>query len=35
MYVYHISDNKGHDSAFTLLVTKNLMENFMTLGITL
>ena len=35
MYVYHISDNKGHDSAFTLLVTKNLIKNFMTLRITL
>ena len=25
-YDYHISENKGHDSAFTLLVTKDLME---------
>ena len=27
-YAYHISGNKGHDSAFTLLVTKDLMEQF-------
>ena len=27
-YAYHISDNKGHDSAFTLLVMKDLMEIF-------
>ena len=26
--MYHISDNKGHNSALTLLVTKDLMENF-------
>ena len=27
-YVYNISNNKGHDSAFTLLGTKDLMEIF-------
>ena len=27
-YAYHISDNKGHDSAFTCLVTRDLLEKF-------
>ena len=27
-YSYHISDSKGHDSAFTLLVTKDWTGNF-------